>query len=1369
MRRVARYLLPLLMLALLLGGEARSQSSGDYKNFPVPFGPNNAGRDFWLAFPANWDNPAAAQYYIRLYITSGVRTQVRVWAGPGIKKVFYTKPYDIVTVDLTPIEAQMFTRNDRAPIPDDQIYRKKAIHIEAGAPIVVYGMNRTSFTSDGILALPVNALGREYIAASYGAVIGITQELPSQFMIVAPYNNTQVTIDQPMETPNHSAGERVSIQLDSGDVYSAMTRGYGGDMSGAVIRASKPVAVIAGQSCTYIPNQINYCCCDHITEMMLPVSSWGKFYQGVPFQTRLRGDFWRVFAGHPNTTIFINGVKYATLNQVGGEEGTGWLEYRATGKELVEFTADKPIYVAQYNTSQAYDGVPSDPFFLVLTPLEQYQSRLTFSTPSDDFPQNYINLVADSATYKQIEIAPGGTNNWQEVWKMPGAGVTKTFPTKINGRTYFGVVLEIKPGTYQMRGPVPFAGYIYGFSAYDSYGYPLSVATGDLSRPDTVAPPIVRKMDCDGNVEASTYDMPEDGNIRTNLATIELDPDTASTYNYELIVTPFEVGVSQSTTYKLRVLNTRIPAQAVVVISDMAGNVTLDTVSYHPFNVTIVPDPLFFGNLIEGETKVMRAKLMNLADHAVDLKKVQLKDGKLGFTLLNPKGKVTLQAAGTPGSEIDVEIEFTAKVAGSFQDSIGVEDSCGLRYITMVTSSVGRPVIEVTDKDFGRLVVGTSSAVWMMDVTNATKQGGLLRVTGASGPTDGAIFTLPNGLPAFPFDLRPGESKQIAVVFKPTNTQDYLDQIVFSSNAPPGPGNDSIGLLRGKGIKASLVATSYDWTPTWGRIRVNTQAPDEIVHLINMGTAPVDVNGITLLGDVNDFQVMNEGQIEGRRINPGDSVTVNVRFNPTAVGPRQMRVLYQANPAQDDSVISILDGIGIQPQLATQDYNFGSMTVGDPSFSQKVHFWLPLGSAWRDTVTITGFRFRTDQNGGVNDYISVPLDTALQLIPGVRDTVEFTGTFQAQAAGVRTAELEALTADGVNVTSHWTGNATVLAAGITGTGGTATAICIGQTTDIIATIENNGAIDLTIDSLRLSGGEFEVIDPEPNTPFVLRKGETQNVTIRFTPTTKGIQNTQLYVYNSTGTRLDLQIGASSLDEVVNSTLVLTGTKGLNVELGKDMGASISLATLPAGVTVTNYVVRISYDAQQLVPRPELMKLGPANPAGGGATVNPSSTRGRLVIDVALPGPLTGPGELLSIPFGVLFTTIPDRSLTVEVSPAGTTCMTVLGSADTIGVEAICGLNLRLIELTSADYTLDQNKPNPFNPMTVIRYSLGLDGPTQIFLYDANGKMVQKLVDEYQKPGTYELTLDVTNLPSGNYYYKLVSGTWSQTRMLTVIK
>jgi adhesin/invasin len=343
-------LMPLLLMVAALGQiTALAQSVGSAK-FPVAYGPTNTGKDFWFSFPANWEY-AAGQKYVRLYITAGTKTKVDIYAGTSLLKSVTTVPYDVVTADINQLEAQVFVRNDASPLPADQIYTNKALHVVSEAPIVVYGINRTTATSDGMLVLPVNGLGREYIVASARDISdGGLQRLPSQYMIIAPYDNTQISLINSFKTPSHDEGKLVSFTMNKGDVYSAMSIGFNGDLSGTWISASKPIAVTAGQNCTYLPDQ-TYPACDHLCEMMLPISSWGKFYHSVPYENRSKGDLYRVFAGEDEAKVYLNGSLYGTLARKGGPEGIGWLQILQTTRELMEFTSDKPIYVAQYNNS----------------------------------------------------------------------------------------------------------------------------------------------------------------------------------------------------------------------------------------------------------------------------------------------------------------------------------------------------------------------------------------------------------------------------------------------------------------------------------------------------------------------------------------------------------------------------------------------------------------------------------------------------------------------------------------------------------------------------------------------------------------------------------------------------------------------------------------------------------------------------------------------------------------------------------------------------------------------------------------------------------------------------------------------------------
>jgi hypothetical protein len=83
------------------------------------------------------------------------------------------------------------------------------------------------------------------------------------------------------------------------------------------------------------------------------------------------------------------------------------------------------------------------------------------------------------------------------------------------------------------------------------------------------------------------------------------------------------------------------------------------------------------------------------------------------------------------------------------------------------------------------------------------------------------------------------------------------------------------------------------------------------------------------------------------------------------------------------------------------------------------------------------------------------------------------------------------------------------------------------------------------------------------------------------------------------------------------------------------------------------------------------------------------------------------------------------------------------------------------EKVPTGFALEQNYPNPFNPTTTIKYSI--PQPTvgnenfrsiQLIVYDVLGRVVAVLVNEEKSAGTYEVTWNAANLPSGMYFYQL---------------
>lgn len=88
---------------------------------------------------------------------------------------------------------------------------------------------------------------------------------------------------------------------------------------------------------------------------------------------------------------------------------------------------------------------------------------------------------------------------------------------------------------------------------------------------------------------------------------------------------------------------------------------------------------------------------------------------------------------------------------------------------------------------------------------------------------------------------------------------------------------------------------------------------------------------------------------------------------------------------------------------------------------------------------------------------------------------------------------------------------------------------------------------------------------------------------------------------------------------------------------------------------------------------------------------------------------------------------------------------------------------------SLNYKLYSNYPNPFNPVTNIKYQIGKPGITKIKIFNNLGQLVKNLVDEFKNPGTYEIDFDGTDFASGIYYYRIEANNFITTKKMLLIK
>jgi hypothetical protein len=87
---------------------------------------------------------------------------------------------------------------------------------------------------------------------------------------------------------------------------------------------------------------------------------------------------------------------------------------------------------------------------------------------------------------------------------------------------------------------------------------------------------------------------------------------------------------------------------------------------------------------------------------------------------------------------------------------------------------------------------------------------------------------------------------------------------------------------------------------------------------------------------------------------------------------------------------------------------------------------------------------------------------------------------------------------------------------------------------------------------------------------------------------------------------------------------------------------------------------------------------------------------------------------------------------------------------------------------AGSYSL-QNSPNPFFPITTIRYQIPQESTVSLVVYNALGEVVSTLVSEVEGSGVHEAVFDGRGLPSGTYYYTLKAGDFVQTQRMTLNK
>jgi plastocyanin len=104
-----------------------------------------------------------------------------------------------------------------------------------------------------------------------------------------------------------------------------------------------------------------------------------------------------------------------------------------------------------------------------------------------------------------------------------------------------------------------------------------------------------------------------------------------------------------------------------------------------------------------------------------------------------------------------------------------------------------------------------------------------------------------------------------------------------------------------------------------------------------------------------------------------------------------------------------------------------------------------------------------------------------------------------------------------------------------------------------------------------------------------------------------------------------------------------------------------------------------------------------------------------------------------------------------------------GSISTISTE------IQRTEIVANSFELAQNFPNPFNPSTIIKFSIPKSSFVTLKIYDISGKEIKTLVNNNLPIGEYNYTFNAVSISSGVYFYKIIAGDFTEIKSMALIK
>ena len=278
---------------------------------------------------------------------------------------------------------------------------------------------------------------------------------------VAAVDDLPVANDDVNTTNEDTPVSTGDVTLNSSDVLIVFTANatQGGqsssDPSGTLVTSTKPIQVIGGHVCVYIPENTGYC--DHIEESVPPLEAVGKdYFVSVPLinpPNTTKARMVRIVATEDNTVLAYDPMPPGAPTMLANAGDVATL---TATSENFRITSEQKILVSEYMQGQDAGGNKGDPAMTIAVPVEQYRTDYLIHAPTN-YTDSLANIVAPTGAAVTVDGAPDGS------WIATGNGEYSVARV---------VLSNGGDGNHTINGDQKFGIQVYGYGQYTSYWYP---------------------------------------------------------------------------------------------------------------------------------------------------------------------------------------------------------------------------------------------------------------------------------------------------------------------------------------------------------------------------------------------------------------------------------------------------------------------------------------------------------------------------------------------------------------------------------------------------------------------------------------------------------------------------------------------------------------------------------------------------------------------------------------------------------------------------------------------------------------------------------------------------------------------------------